>query len=214
MPRAKWFWTVVQSPAGMTYRVTLTFAKMQFVKGETGSEQITAKDMLNDSNIPRTYNGLTWKTILDDVKKNQDVYIKNEVEGGQNTEVEANSISYKVVSVDADGHETEIPDTAKANAGSYKIKVIYTKDGQTYDVCETETFTINKKPITIGLKANAKIEKEYDGTKNLPDDAANKLELNGVLDADQNTVSLNVKALEFVSKDVLMGNVNSNITAC
>lgn len=153
---------------GLTWQWKMKFAKMQFVKGETGSEQITAKDMLDDSNIPGTYDGSTWNLILTAAKKNQDVYIKNEVEGGTNEKVATDSISYKVVSVDADGHETEIPDTAKANAGSYKIKVIYTKDGQTYDVCE-KTFKIEPKEVRIVLDTGAKIEKEYDGTKNLPD---------------------------------------------
>lgn len=189
---------VVQSPSGMTYRVTLTFAKMQFVKGADDDTEIKASDMLDDTKIPRTYDGLTWKTILDDVKKNQDVYIKNEVEGGQNTEVEANSISYKVVSVDADGHETEIPDTAKANAGSYKIKVIYTKDGQTYDVCE-KTFTISPKPITIGLKnPNQTITKPYDGGTTLP----SGLELGPKDTVEHDRVNLIPGNLEFAQKDV------------
>lgn len=184
---------------GLTWQWKMKFAKMQFVKGETGSEQITAKDMLNDSNIPRTYDGSTWGSILTAAKKTQTVYIKNEGEGN-NTEVEAGSISYKVVSVDADGHETEITDTtAKANAGSYKIKVIYKKGDQTYDVCE-KTFKIEPKEVRIVLDTGAKIEKEYDGTKNLPDNAADKLELTGKVGNDD--VDIETGNLVFESKDV------------
>ena len=181
------------------YKVNVKFAPMQFVKGETGSEQITAKDMLNDSNIPRTYNGLTWKTILDDVKKNQDVYIMSQTEGVNNTEVEAGSISYKVVSVDADGHETEIPDTAKANAGSYKIKVIYTKDGQTYDVCETETFTISPKELELVAKTGTKISKVYDGTDAYPTAELSKLKISDYFEIQSGAISGDNVALNDVA---------------
>lgn len=181
------------------YKVNVKFAPMQFVKGADDDTEIKASDMLDDTKIPRTYDGSTWGSILTAAKKTQTVYIKNEGEGN-NTEVEAGSISYKVVSVDADGHETEITDTtAKANAGSYKIKVIYKKGDQTYDVCE-KTFKIEPKEVRIVLDTGAKIEKEYDGTKNLPDNAADKLELTGKVGNDD--VDIETGNLVFESKDV------------
>lgn len=181
------------------YRFYVRVSPMQFVTTVDGNTEIQAKDMLNDSNIPGTYNGSTWDSILTAAKTTQTVYIKNEGEGN-NTEVEAGSISWKVVSVDADGHETEITDTsAKADAGSYKIKVIYTKDGQTYDVCETETFTINKKPITIGFStADGKIEKPYDGDATLPEGV--ELMPEGLVGNDR--VIIDTSALKFAQKDV------------
>ena len=54
---------------------------------------------------------------------------------------------------------------AKANAGSYQVKLVYTDENkQTYTVDE-KTFTIT--PKTVKITANGAITKEYDGTQNL-----------------------------------------------
>ena len=190
------------------YKVNVKFAPMQFVKGETGSEQITDGDMLHLDKIPTVYEGKTWNTILSDVKNTtQSVYIKNEGEGN-NTLVEANSISYVVLPVGADGNEgaTEIADTRKADAGSYKIKVIYTKDGQTYPVCE-KSFTIEPKEVTIKINppagTTAEIKKEYDGQKTLPTSGLwlSPDGLVGIDDDHIDPVSVDPEMLEFVTAD-------------
>ena len=215
-------------PGGNTrFQFNVKFAPMQFVNGK--GDPYTIDKLLHTAKLSKVYNRDTWYQVIGGASavtgpndENSKVYIRG-AEGQNNVDV-TQKIWAEVIDkttgqtvYDArDSLANPAGPTASATekAGTYIVKIFYReKEGDApIEVCSSGEFTISPKPITIGLKANETIEKEYDGTKNLPDDAANKLELNGVLDADQNTVSLNVKALEFVSKDVLMGNVNNNIT--
>ena len=173
------------------YKFTAKFVPMEFVKSETGkNDTFQLGDYLTNGTFSAEYNGDVWRPILAK-KDGATVYIKT-AEGEQNTPIDADDLSLEVTK---DGEPVD--QTQKANAGTYKVKLVYTDaKGQKYTVDE-KTFTITPKPITIGLKANETIEKEYDGTANLPDDAANKLELNGVVENDG--VSIDTSMLEFAS---------------
>lgn len=148
------------------YKFTAKFVPMQFVKSETGkNDTFQLSDYLNrtaneDDTFSAEYNGQPWSTILT-TKPNAKVYIKT-AEGEQNTPIDNNKLSLEVTK---DG--TPVGMDAKANAGSYQVKLVYTDaEGQTYTVDE-KTFTITPKTVTI--TANGTITKEYDGTANLPD---------------------------------------------
>lgn len=173
-----------------TWKVTIKVVPMEFVKSETGkNDTFKLGDYLTNGTFSAEYNGDVWRPILAK-KDGAKVYIKTAE--GDNTLIDDNKLSLEVTK---DG--SAVDQTQKANAGTYKVKLVYTDaKGQKYTVDE-KTFTITPKPITIGLKANETIEKEYDGTANLPDDAANKLELNGVVENDG--VSIDTSMLEFAS---------------
>ena len=57
---------------------------------------------------------------------------------------------------------------AKANAGTYKVKLVYTDDNDQMYTVDEKTFTITPKTVTIKVTGGT-ITKEYDGTANLPD---------------------------------------------
>lgn len=181
--------------AGTDWTVKVTAVAVEFVNG-AGSDatRYELSDYLNrtaneDGTFSAEYNGQPWSTIL---AKNPDAKVYIKTAEGNNTLIDDGKLSLEVTK---DG--TPVGMDAKANAGTYKVKLVYTDEkGQKYTVDE-KTFTITPKPITIGLKANETIEKEYDGTANLPDDAANKLELNGVVENDG--VSIDTSMLEFAS---------------
>ena len=149
------------------YKFTAKFVPMQFVKSETGkNDTFQLSDYLNrtaneDGTFSTEYNGQPWSTILAK-KDGAKVYIKT-AEGENNTEIPSDKLTLEVTK---DGEPVD--QTQKANAGTYKVKLVYTDNNQTYTVDE-KTFKIEPKKVRIVLDTGAKIEKEYDGTANLPD---------------------------------------------
>lgn len=149
------------------YKFTAKFVPMQFVKSETGkNDTFQLSDYLNrtaneDGSFSAEYNGQPWSTILAK-KDGAKVYIKT-AEGEQNTPIDADDLSLEVTK---DGAPVGMD--AKANAGSYQVKLVYTDENkQTYTVDE-KTFTITPKTVKITVTGGI-ITKEYDGTANLPD---------------------------------------------
>ena len=145
------------------YKFTAKFVPMEFVKtldGKSENDTFQLGDYLTNGTFSAEYNGQPWSTIL---AKNPDakVYIKT-AEGESNTEISSDKLTLEVTK---DG--TPVGMDAKANAGSYQVKLVYTDENeQTYTVDE-KTFTIS--PKTVKITANGAITKEYDGTANLPD---------------------------------------------
>ena len=145
-----------------TWKVTIKVVPMEFVKSETGkNDTFKLGDYLTNDTLSAEYNGQPWSTILT-TKPNVKVYIKT-AEGEQNTPIDDDNLSLEVTK---DGEPVD--QTQKANAGTYKVKLVYTDNNQTYTVDE-KTFKIEPKKVRIVLDTGAKIEKEYDGTANLPD---------------------------------------------
>ena len=152
--------------AGTDWTVKVTAVAVEFVNGEgSDATRYELSDYLTnkaneDGTFSAEYNGQPWSTIL---AKNPDakVYIKT-AEGESNTEISSDKLTLEVTK---DG--TPVGMDAKANAGSYQVKLVYTDaEGQKYTVDE-KTFTIT--PKTVKITANRAITKEYDGTANLPD---------------------------------------------
>lgn len=149
------------------YKFTAKFVPMQFVKSETGkNDTFQLSDYLNrtaneDGTFSAEYNGQPWSTILT-TNPNAKVYIKT-AEGESNTEIPSDKLTLEVTK---DGAPVGMD--AKANAGTYKVKLVYTDENkQTYTVDE-KTFTITPKTVKITVTGGT-ITKEYDGTANLPD---------------------------------------------
>lgn len=147
------------------YKFTAKFVPMEFVKSETGkNDTFQLSDYLNrtaneDGTFSAEYNGQPWSTILAK-KDGAKVYIKT-AEGENNTEIPSDKLTLEVTK---DG--TPVGMDAKANAGSYQVKLVYTDaEGQKYTVDE-KTFTITPKTVKITVTGGA-ITKEYDGTQNL-----------------------------------------------
>lgn len=147
--------------AGTDWTVKVTAVAVEFVKTVDGkNDTFQLGDYLTNDTFSAEYNGQPWSTILT-TKPNVKVYIKT-AEGENNTEIPSNKLTLEVTK---DG--TPVGMDAKANAGEYKVKLVYTDaKGQKYTVDE-KTFTITPKTVTI--TANGTITKEYDGTANLPD---------------------------------------------
>lgn len=146
------------------YKFTAKFVPMQFVKSETGkNDTFQLSDYLNrtaneDGTFSAEYNGQLWSTILTK-KDGAKVYIKT-AEGENNTEIPADKLTLEVTK-----DRTPVGMDAKANAGEYKVKLVYTDNNQTYTVDE-KTFTIT--PKTVKITANGTITKEYNGSPALP----------------------------------------------
>lgn len=144
------------------YKFTAKFVPMEFVKSETGkNDTFQLGDYLTNGTFSAEYNGQPWSAIL---AKNPDakVYIKT-AEGESNTEISSDKLTLEVTK---DGAPVGMD--AKANAGSYQVKLVYTDENkQTYTVDE-KTFTITPKTVKITVTGGT-ITKEYDGTANLPD---------------------------------------------
>lgn len=186
---------------GHKVELTLNFAQMSFVNSDGADYKV---DMWMNTN-ERTYGQdgkRTWAEVC--TKWGAAAYPTVHIENEDGTAGQDVTSSVKVV-VKKDGAEvfdssktyTEQP---KANAGTYTIELIYVKDegeGKTnsYPIDSFTNFTIS--PKTVKITVNGAITKEYDGTANLPDDAANKLELNGVVENDG--VSIDTSMLEFAS---------------
>lgn len=141
------------------YKFTAKFVPMEFVKSETGkNDTFQLGDYLTNGTFSAEYNGQPWSTILAK-KDGAKVYIKT-AEGENNTEIPSDKLTLEVTK---DG--TPVGMDAKANAGTYKVKLVYTDNNQTYTVDE-KTFTIT--PKTVKITANGTITKEYNGSPALP----------------------------------------------
>ncbi len=192
------------------YKVNVKFAPMQFFSDDKGTTEYQISDML-DLTTERTYGELdsssqpitTWPGFLaamvdQGAKK---VYIQKD--GTTYKEVNGNNL--RVVIKDETGKTVfDVLDktitSLKANAGTYTVSIVYTDPAnEQYEVCHG-AFKIEPREVRIVLDTGAKIEKEYDGTKNLPDNAANKLELTGKVGNDD--VDIETGNLVFESKDV------------
>lgn len=183
------------------YKFTAKFVPMQFVKSETGkNDTFQLSDYLNrtaneDGTFSAEYNGQPWSTIL---AKNPDakVYIKT-AEGENNTEIPSNKLTLEVTK---DG--TPVGMDEKANAGEYKVKLVYTDEkGQKYTVDE-KTFTITKKTVTI--TANGTITKEYDGTQSLVLPSSVTLTIEG----NPADLTVDPNALQYASADASAAAIN------
>lgn len=144
-----------------TWKVTIKVVPMEFVKSETGkNDTFKLGDYLTNGTFSAEYNGDVWRPILAK-KTDAKVYIKTAE--GDNTLIDDNNLSLEVTK---DG--AAVDQTQKANAGTYKVKLVYTDaEGQKYTVDE-KTFTITPKTVKITVTGGT-ITKEYDGTANLPD---------------------------------------------
>ena len=153
--------------AGTDWTVKVTAVAVEFVNGEgSDATRYELGDYLNrtaneDGTFSAEYNGQPWSTILT-TKPDAKVYIKT-AEGENNTEISSDKLTLEVTK---DGAPVGMD--AKANAGSYQVKLVYTDENkQTYTVDE-KTFTITPKTVKITVTGGT-ITKEYDGTANLPD---------------------------------------------
>lgn len=152
---------------GTDWTVKVTAVAVEFVNGEgSDATRYELSDYLNrtaneDGTFSTEYNGQPWSTILAK-KDGAKVYIKT-AEGENNTEIPSDKLTLEVTK---DGAPVGMD--AKANAGSYQVKLVYTDaEGQKYTVDE-KTFTITPKTVKITVTGGT-ITKEYDGTANLPD---------------------------------------------
>ena len=188
---------------GHKVELTLNFARMSFVNDENADYKVNM--MLDTTARPYGQDSLlTWADVYSKMRygNGEKLYIRNE-NGLKGAEV---NTSYVKVVIKQNGAEvfdssknyTEAP---KANAGDYTIELIYVKQEgaeakKTEYPIDSTPFQITPKEVTIKVTGGT-IRKEYDGTANLPDDAANKLELNGVVENDG--VSIDTSMLEFAS---------------
>ena len=178
------------------YKFTAKFVPMEFVKtldGKSENDTFQLGDYLTNGTFSAEYNGQPWSTIL---AKNPDakVYIKT-AEGESNTEISSDKLTLEVTK---DG--TPVGMDAKANAGSYQVKLVYTDENeQTYTVDE-KTFTIT--PKTVKITVNGTITKEYNGSPALPSGVTLTLEGNP---AD---LTVDPNALRYESADASTAAIN------
>lgn len=180
-----------------TWKVTIKVVPMEFVKSETGkNDTFKLGDYLTNDTFSAEYNGQPWSTIL---AKNPDakVYIKT-AEGENNTEIPSNKLTLEVTK---DG--TPVGMDAKANAGTYKVKLVYTDaKGQKYTVDE-KTFTISPKTVKITVTGGI-ITKEYDGTQSLVLPAGVTLTIEG----NPADLTVDPNALQYASADASTTAIN------
>lgn len=172
-----------------TWKVTIKVVPMEFVKSETGkNDTFKLGDYLTNDTFSAEYNGQPWSTILAK-KDGAKVYIKTaEV---NNTLIDDGKLSLEVTK---DGSPVGMD--AKANAGTYKVKLVYTDEkGQKYTVDE-KTFTITKKTVTI---KTSEIIKNYDGSDKISVSVQNPLKVDGVVNGEN--VEVNAENLRYESVD-------------
>ena len=178
--------------ANPTWKVTIKVVPMEFVKtvdGKTADDTFKLSDYLTNGSFSAEYNGQLWSAILAK-KDGAKVYIKT-AEGENNTEIPSDKLTLEVTK---DG--TPVGMDAKANAGSYQVKLVYTDEkGQKYTVDE-KTFTISPKTVTI--TANGTITKEYDGSQALPAGVTND---SFTKTGTYETVVIDPSALQYASAD-------------
>ena len=177
--------------ANPTWTVTIKVVPMEFVKtldGKSENDTFQLSDYLTNDTFSAEYNGQLWSAILTK-KDGAKVYIKT-AEGEQNTPIDDDNLSLEVTK---DGEPVGMD--AKANAGTYKVKLVYTDaKGQKYTVDE-KTFTISPKTVTI--TASGTITKEYDGTQNLVLPAGVTLTIEG----NPADLTVDPSALQYASAD-------------
>lgn len=178
-----------------TWKVTIKVVPMEFVKSETGkNDTFKLGDYLTNGTFSAEYNGQPWSAILT-TKPNVKVYIKT-AEGENNTEIPSNKLTLEVTK---DG--AAVDQTQKANAGTYKVKLVYTDNNQTYTVDE-KTFTIT--PKTVKITVNGAITKEYDGTQSLVLPAGVTLTIEG----NPADLTVDPNALQYASADASTAAIN------
>lgn len=185
-----------------TWKVTIKVVPMEFVKtldGKSENDTFQLSDYLNrtaneDGSFSAEYNGQPWSTILT-TKPNAKVYIKT-AEGEQNTPIDDDNLSLEVTK---DGEPVGMD--AKANAGTYKVKLVYTDNNQTYTVDE-KTFKIAPKTVTI--TASGTITKEYDGTQSLVLPSSVTLTIEG----NPADLTVDPNALQYASADASTAAIN------
>lgn len=180
-----------------TWKVTIKVVPMEFVKSETGkNDTFKLGDYLTNDTFSAEYNGQPWSTILT-TKPNVKVYIKT-AEGENNTEIPSNKLTLEVTK---DG--TPVGMDAKANAGEYKVKLVYTDaKGQKYTVDE-KTFTITPKTVKITVTGGT-ITKEYDGTQSLVLPSSVTLTIEG----NPADLTVDPNALQYASADASAAAIN------
>ena len=181
--------------AGTDWTVKVTAVAVEFVNG-AGSDATRYElgDYLTNDTFSAEYNGQLWSAILTK-KDGAKVYIKTAE--GNNTPIDDGKLSLEVTK---DG--TPVGMDAKANAGTYKVKLVYTDaKGQKYTVDE-KTFTITKKTVTI--TANGTITKEYDGTQSLVLPSSVTLTIEG----NPADLTVDPNALQYASADASTAAIN------
>lgn len=182
--------------AGTDWTVKVTAVAVEFVNGEgSDATRYELSDYLTNDTFSAEYNGQPWSTIL---AKNPDakVYIKT-AEGESNTEISSDKLTLEVTK---DGAPVGMD--AKANAGSYQVKLVYTDaEGQKYTVDE-KTFTIT--PKTVKITANRGITKEYDGTQSLVLPSGVTLTIEG----NPADLTVDPNALQYASADASAAAIN------
>lgn len=178
------------------YKFTAKFVPMEFVKSETGkNDTFQLGDYLTNGTFSAEYNGQPWSTILAK-KDGAKVYIKT-AEGENNTEIPSDKLTLEVTK---DG--TPVGMDAKANAGTYKVKLVYTDDNDQMYTVDEKTFTIT--PKTVKITANGAITKEYDGTQNLVLPAGVTLTIEG----NPADLTVDPNALQYASADASAAAIN------
>lgn len=191
-----------ENVAGTDWTVKVTAVAVEFVNG-AGSDatRYELSDYLNrtaneDGTFSAEYNGQPWSTILT-TKPNVKVYIKT-AEGEQNTPIDDDNLSLEVTK---DGEPVGMD--AKANAGSYQVKLVYTDaEGQKYTVDE-KTFTITPKTVKITVTGGT-ITKEYDGTQSLVLPSSVTLTIEG----NPADLTVDPNALQYASADASAAAIN------
>ena len=184
------------------YKFTAKFVPMEFVKSETGkNDTFQLSDYLNrtaneDGTFSAEYNGQPWSTILAK-KDGATVYIKT-AEGENNTEIPSDKLTLEVTK---DG--TPVGMDAKANAGTYKVKLVYTDDNDQMYTVDEKTFTITPKTVTIKVTGGA-ITKEYDGTQSLVLPSGVTLTIEG----NPADLTVDPNALQYASADASAAAIN------
>lgn len=174
--------------AGTDWTVKVTAVAVEFVKTVDGkNDTFQLSDYLTNDTFSAEYNGQPWSTILT-TKPDTKVYIKTAE--GNNTLIDEENLSLEVTK---DGAPVGMD--AKANAGSYQVKLVYTDtEGQKYTVDE-KTFTIS--PKTVKITVNGAITKEYDGTQNLVLPASVTLTIEG----NPADLTVDPSALQYASEN-------------
>ena len=183
--------------AGTDWTVKVTAVAVEFVKTVDGkNDTFQLGDYLTNDTFSAEYNGQPWSTILT-TKPNVKVYIKT-AEGENNTEIPSNKLTLEVTK---DG--TPVGMDAKANAGEYKVKLVYTDaEGQKYTVDE-KTFTISPKTVKITVTGGI-ITKEYDGTQSLVLPSSVTLTIEG----NPADLTVDPNALQYASADASAAAIN------
>ena len=183
--------------AGTDWTVKVTAVAVEFVNGEgSDATRYELSDYLTNGTFSAEYNGQPWSTILAK-KDGAKVYIKT-AEGENNTEIPSDKLTLEVTK---DG--TPVGMDAKANAGTYKVKLVYTDENkQTYTVDE-KTFTITPKTVTIKVTGGA-ITKEYDGTQSLVLPSGVTLTIEG----NPADLTVDPNALQYASADASAAAIN------